>query len=276
MTASLIKKILLSTCWIVFFVSNLRAATVDTVLTSSASMHKQIKAVVVLPDTYKSGSRFPVVYLLHGYGGNYGDFINKIPAIQQYADQYKMILVCADGNISSWYLDSPVDSQWKYETYVATELVNWIDQHYQTIATRTGRAITGLSMGGHGALSLAFKHSDVFGAAGSMSGGVDIRSFPDSWLISQRLGVQSQFPERWKENSVIENVYRIKPNLLSLIIDCGKDDFFYNVNMALHDRLLYANIPHDFIIRPGTHNWTYWSNSIAFQLLYFNTFFNKK
>lgn len=276
MKVSLPKKLLLTACFIVFFFSNLRAAVVDTILTTSASMHKQIKAVVVLPEAYKSGERFPVVYLLHGYGGSYAYFTKTIPAIKAYADQYKMILVCADANVSSWYLDSPVDPKWKYETYVATELVSWIDQHYATIANRNGRAITGLSMGGHGALSLAFKHSDVFGAAGSMSGGVDIRPFPDNWLISERLGTQASFPDRWKENSVVENIYRIKANLLSLIIDCGKDDFFYNVNMELHERLLYANIPHDFIIRPGSHTSTYWANSITFQLLYFNNFFNKK
>ncbi|TDO22766.1 alpha/beta hydrolase [Pedobacter duraquae] len=276
MKVSLIKKLLLCICVIVFYVSNLRASTVDTILTTSTAMKKQIKAVVILPDTYKSGERFPVVYLLHGYGGSYAYFTKVTPAIKALADQYKMILVCADANVSSWYLDSPVDPKWKYETYVATELVNWIDQHYSTIANRSGRAITGLSMGGHGALSLAFKHSDTFGAAGSMSGGVDIRPFPDNWLISERLGTQASFPDRWKENSVVENIYRIKANLLSLIIDCGKDDFFYNVNMELHERLLYANIPHDFIIRPGAHTSTYWANSITFQLLYFNNFFNKK
>lgn len=276
MSASFLKKLSLVVCWIVFCFSNLQAATVDTVLTSSAAMQKQIKAVVVLPDAYKKGGRFPVVYLLHGFGGNYADFTKNYPVIKQCADQYKMILVCADGNVSSWYLDSPVDEKWKYETYVAGELVNWIDQHYKTIVSNRGRAITGLSMGGHGALSLAFKHSDVFGAAGSMSGGVDIRPFPNNWLIAQRLGPEAEFPERWKENSVIENIHRIKPNQLSLIVDCGTDDFFYPVNLAFHERLLSAKIPHDFIVRPGAHNSAYWANSITFQLLYFNNFFNKK
>eukprot|EP01132_Coremiostelium_polycephalum_P018046 gene18046-21539_t len=90
--------------------TSLWAAKVDTVNTYSPSMKKQIKAVVVLPDTYNQQENFPVVYLLHGYGGNYSNFINKIPAIREAADQYHMILVCADGNVSSWYLDSPQDS----------------------------------------------------------------------------------------------------------------------------------------------------------------------
>jgi len=65
------------------------------------------------------------------------------------------------------------------------------------------------------------------------------------------------------------------PNKLALIIDCGKDDFFYNVNNKLHEELLYHNIPHDFTIRPGAHNWEYWKNAVGFQLMFFSNFFNK-
>eukprot|EP01133_Synstelium_polycarpum_P017630 gene17630-21026_t len=256
--------------------TSLWAAKVDTVNTYSPSMKKQIKAVVVLPDTYNQQENFPVVYLLHGYGGNYSNFINKIPAIREAADQYHMILVCADGNVSSWYLDSPQDSSWKYETYISKELVEWIDGHYKTKKDRSARAITGLSMGGHGALSMAIKHQQVFGAAGSMSGGVDFRPFPENWDLSKRLGPYASYPERWKENCVIEMVHLLSKDKLALIFDCGKDDFFYPVNKALHEKLTYYNIPHDFISRPGNHNWAYWSNSIAYQLLYFSKFFATK
>ena len=76
--------------------------------------------------------------------------------------------------MASWYWNSPVDPKSQYETFISDELIKAIDSKYKTIKNRTGRAITGLSMGGHGALYLAIKHQDVFGAAGSMSGGVDI------------------------------------------------------------------------------------------------------
>ncbi|WP_242499227.1 alpha/beta hydrolase family protein [Flavobacterium sp. 140616W15] len=79
--------------------------------------------------------------------------------------------------------DSPIDTTFKYETYVIDELVPFIDKNYKTITSREGRAISGLSMGGHGALYLSFKHQEVFGAAGSMSGGVDFRPFPEKWDI---------------------------------------------------------------------------------------------
>ena len=255
--------------------SDALAAKVDTVLTYSAAMKKKIKAVVVVPDGYQQEKRFPTVYLLHGYGDSYNGWINKVAILKKYADDFQLILVCPDGNISSWYMDSPVDPEWKYETYVSTELVSQIDQQYKTIKDRKGRAITGLSMGGHGALYLSFKHQDVYGAAGSMSGGVDMTPFPMNWDIAKRLGSYEQQPERWKANSVVNMTHLLVPNKLALIIDCGRDDFFYAVNNKLHEELLYHNIPHDFIIRPGAHNWDYWKNAVGFQLMFFSNFFNK-
>src|SRR5690606_5322643 len=121
------------------------AAKVDTVETRSQAMGKMIKAVVVTPDSYEAGSRFPVVYLLHGHGGNYANWVDKAPAIKDAADRYGFIIVCPDGD-NSWYWDSPVDKNYQYETYVAKELISWVDQNYKTIADRKGRAITGLSM----------------------------------------------------------------------------------------------------------------------------------
>lgn len=250
-----------------------QAARVDTVVTYSPSMKKDIKAVVVLPDSYQTNRRYPVVYLLHGYSGNYSSYIKGMPVIKDEADNLSIIFVCPDGNYGSWYFDSPVDPQWKYETYVAYELVKWIDEKYATIRDRKGRAITGLSMGGHGALYLAFRHQDIFGAAGSMSGGVDFRPFPLKWEIAKRLGDYATHRQNWEENTVFNLVYLLTPKSLSLIIDCGSDDFFYKVNVNLHEKLLERNIPHDFISRPGGHTLDYWKNAIQYQVLFFSNFF---
>jgi S-formylglutathione hydrolase FrmB len=265
---------ILLTCLLGLFVNGTRAATVDTVATYSQSMKKTIKALVILPAGYEGEKRFPTVYLLHGYGGGYADYIKNTPAIKDYADQYQLIIVCADGR-NSWYLDSPVDTTWRYESYVAKELVGWIDQRYQTLANKNSRAIMGLSMGGHGALSLAIKHQDVFGAAGSMSGGLDLRPFPGNWEISKRLGDYAAHPDVWKTNSVMDMIPLLSTNQLSLLIDCGADDFFYPVNVKFHEELKYQNIAHDFISRPGKHDWKYWKNAIAYQFLYFNNYFLK-
>src|SRR6185312_5486702 len=130
-----------------------------------------------------------------------------------------VLIVCPDGAYGSWYWDSPVDSSFKYETYVSSELVKWVDSKYKTIKDPKGRAITGLSMGGHGALYLAFKHQDVFGAAGSMSGGVDLRPFPKNWDIARRLGSLDSFPQRWADYSVVNQTKLLKPGSLSIIFD---------------------------------------------------------
>jgi len=254
------------------------AATVDTALTYSAAMHKNIKAVVVKPDDYSTSKKFPTVYLLHGAGGKYSDWVTNVPdkqTVQKLADLYDIIVVCPDGNVTSWYFDSPVDPAYKYETYISSELVSYIDSHYATIRDRSKRAITGLSMGGHGALYLAFRHQDVFGACGSMSGGVDLTPFPDNWDIAKRLGKYSEYPKRWEENSVINMIYLLTPDKLAITFDCGSSDFFYQVNKNLHEALLEHNIPHDFTIRPGAHTWEYWGNSINYQMLFFSRFFKK-
>ena len=95
------------------------AAIVDTVDTYSASMKKTIKAVVITPDNYPNATALPVVYLLNGYSGNYRSWIAGAKGIETAVDLYQIIIVCPDGN-NSWYWDSPVDPNYKYETYVST------------------------------------------------------------------------------------------------------------------------------------------------------------
>jgi len=268
------KKSLVTTFLVLLSIIACRAAVVDTVLTYSPSMKKNIKAVVITPDNYASGKEYPVIYLLHGFGDNYAGWIKKAKGVDKLSDLYGVIIVCPDG-ARSWYLDSPVNESLKYETYISDELVKWVDQKYKTIRDRSGRAITGLSMGGHGALYLAFRHQDVYGAAGSMSGGVDIRPFPNNWDMAACLGKYAEKPENWEKNTVINLLYLLTPNRLALIIDCGTEDFFFKVNQDLHEQLMERNIPHDFITRPGVHNWVYWTNSIQYQVLFMSRFFSK-
>ncbi len=251
------------------------ASKVETVEVESKAMHKTIGNIVVLPDSYNKSETYPVVYLLHGATGNYQDWVTKAPVVKELADQYNVIVVCPDGGFTSWYFDSPVDSTYKYETFVTTELLNYIDSHYSTIKDKSGRAITGLSMGGHGGLYLGFRHQDIYGAAGSMSGGVDIRPFPKNWDISKRLGTLDENPEYWEKNSVVNMVELLEGSKLKIIFDCGVDDFFYEVNIDLHNKLLDMKYPHDFIVRPGVHNWPYWNNSVKYQFLFFSDFFNQ-
>jgi S-formylglutathione hydrolase FrmB len=246
-----------------------KAAKVDTLTTYSDAMRKDIPALVVKPDNYSAQRKYPVVYLLHGYSGDYtgwmkinGEYIRKM------ADREDLLIVSADGGFSSWYFDVEGDSACQYETYIAKELIDTIDRLYATVRSPEGRGITGLSMGGHGALYLAFRHPDVFSVAGSMSGGLDIRSFPKNWDLEKRLGSYAEQPDKWDQHTVAGLTHLLVPGQLRIIIDCGTEDFFYTVNSKLHERLLERNIPHEFISRPGKHDSAYWSHAIMYQLLF--------
>ena len=248
---------------------------VDTISVFSPKMHKEVKSVVILPDNYTVKKHYPVVYLLHGYSDNYAKWIKTVPSIKVLATEHQLILVCPDGGYSSWYFDSPIDSTFQYETYITKDLLSWVDGHYSTIPDRSARAITGLSMGGHGALYLAIRNKNLFAQAGSMSGGVDLRFSTKKYDLAKRLGTYESHPEEWDNRSVINMVEMLKNNELNIIIDCGVSDFFYQINAALHRRLMVLNIDHDFIERPGAHNWEYWTNSIQYQLLFFDKCFEK-
>jgi S-formylglutathione hydrolase FrmB len=269
------KKYLFSLCF-VFATFGLKAATIDTLSVFSPSMKKNIKTCVIIPDGYsKNDKALPVLYLLHGYSGNYSNWAKGFPITSALADQYKMIIVSPDGGFSSWYIDSPIDPAFKYETFVSKELIERIDKDYNTVKGPSGRAISGLSMGGHGGMYLAFRHQDVFGAAGSMSGGVDIRPFPKNWDIAKRLGTIEQYPENWEKNSVINLVNLVQNSKMAIIFDCGVDDFFIEVNRQLHKKLVEMKIAHDYTERPGGHTGPYWDNSIRYQALFFHQFFSK-
>lgn len=254
-----------------------KAAELDTLVIQSKSMNKEITNIVVIPKSYvKKKTNFPVLYLLHGAYGNYSDWTSKAKNIQTLADQYEIIVVCPDGGHNNWYFDSPIDKSVRYETYISKELIQTIDKKFRTIPDKKGRAVSGFSMGGHGAFYLAFKHQDIYGAAGSMSGGVDIRPFPLNWDISKKLGSYAEHKNNWEENTVINLLYLLNPKSLKLIFDCGTGDFFFPANQRLHKKLLERNIPHEYIERPGKHDWNYWSNAIKYQMLFFNDFFNSK
>lgn len=163
------------------------AATVDTISIYSNAMHQSRKCVVIKPDSYKKKSNeYATVYLLHGHAGDFSNWIRKVPQLMQYSDDLQLLIVCPDGDYSSWYFDSPVDSSMRYETYIGKEVPVYIDLHYRTIKNRNARAITGLSMGGHGAFFLAFRHSDIFGACGSMSGVMDLNSSRNKYDIQKK------------------------------------------------------------------------------------------
>ncbi|MBR2147172.1 MAG: hypothetical protein IJ925_07115 [Muribaculaceae bacterium] len=166
-----------------------------------------------------------------------------------------------------------MDPNFQFETYIVYELRNYIETHYRTINSPKYRAITGLSMGGHGALWLAWRHPDIYGSCGSMEGGVDIYNFPNKWKINERLGEYESNKEVWREHSVMTLVPTLTPGQ-NIVIDAGKDDIFIQENNALHEALDKQGIPHDYTVRPGNHSWTFWINALDYQMLFFYKAFN--
>jgi len=243
----------------------------------SAAMHKSLEATVVLPDRYarsNAADRFPVVYLLHGSGGDYTDWTANSP-IGRLAGRYGVILVMPDGGRESWYIDSPVDAGSRYATYVGTEVVAYIDMHFRTIATKDARAITGLSMGGFGALHIALDRPDEFGAAGSMSGAVDPRGCEDEPGIDQVFGDPARHADFWNSEAIVEHARSFASAHMALMIDCGTNDSLVHSNRMLHARLVELGVPHRYAERPGGHTWKYWANAVQYQVQFFAAGFRR-
>ena len=257
------------------------AAKVDTLQIESKAMGKIYKAAVVTPKSYaKSKANYPVLYLLHGAYGHFGDWLKNTPnknLVADLADQYNLIVVMPEGETFSFYLDSPVNAASQFETFITQEVIQQVDSNFRTISTKNGRVITGLSMGGHGALYLSSKHPELFCAAGSMSGVVDMNLMlsPDNLertknLLTPIFGDAVLLPETYARYAVLDKIDLIKANKMPLIIDCGVDDFLIESNREFHRRLVYSKIPHEYTERPGAHTWEYWNNALPFHLLFFS------
>jgi S-formylglutathione hydrolase FrmB len=198
----------------------------------------------------------------------------------------RFIIAMPEGEAFSYFLDSPVNEGSQFETYLTKEVLENIDASYRTIQNRNGRAITGLSMGGYGALYLAARNPELYCAAGSMSGALN----PDleGWLLPPEaikglrmafatiLGSIEEHPDRYAEASVLKMDGKLKEADLALTFDCGLKDQFIDVNRELHRRLIANETPHDYTERPGGHGWPYWENSLPYHALFFHDVFKKK
>jgi S-formylglutathione hydrolase FrmB len=258
------------------------AATVDSIDIASGAMGKTYKAAVVLPASYaKNKAAYPVLYLLHGGGGHFRDWLTSTPdkmLVKNLADQYNLIIVMPEGETFGWYLNSPLDKTNQFETYISEEVISKIDNTYRTVKNNKGRVITGLSMGGHGSLYLSSRHPNLFAAAGSMSGALDLKTanwkVPAEFITRVNTGFEKllgrdTLTTRYFDNSVVNTADKMKANGLPLIIDIGVDDFLIEPNRELHRRLVYNHTPHDYTERPGGHTWDYWENSLPYHVAFF-------
>lgn len=253
--------------------TTLHAADVKEITFKSKCLNKDKKITVVLPDAYTANTekRFPTAYFLDGFAGSHSRWPKKTP-VNQLVDKYGIIVVCPDGTRDSWYWDSPVVPSNKYESFIYKDVVAHVDANYRTIAKPTGRAITGLSMGGHGAMFVGLRHPTVFGTVAAMSGGLDIRPFPKNWNMKKWLGDQKTHRENWDAHTVINVLDKVKPGQ-KILFDCGAKDFFLKVNRATHEKMKKLKIPHIYEEYPGGHSWGYWKVAVVRHMAFFNESF---
>lgn len=263
----------------------------DTIQVFSPAMQKNLKAAVTTPSTYQVGSeKYPVLYLLHGGSGAYSDWHKNVTEpgiVERMADEYNLIIVTPGVGPSSYYYDSPMLDSVRYETYITAELIPHIDKTFRTLAKKESRAITGLSMGGHGAIMLSAKHPELFIAAGSMSGvmNIDTRMWqvPDDFRTLRQQGQRNMLGQdlnyeapTFSTFTAVGLVDRMKSNGLALIIDCGVDDFLISTNRQMHQLLLDNETPHEYIERPGAHTWPYWTEALPVHLLFFDKYLKRE
>jgi len=240
------------------------AAAPVTISHRSESLQKEVFFHVLMPQQQEPDKTYPVLYLLHGAWGSYVDWAERTD-IETYAEDYEVIIVMPDGGQFGWYVDSPLEATSAYETYITSELIGAVDSLLPTIPRREGRSICGLSMGGHGALSLAAKHPDLYSSASSLSGILRIAAHAEKWHIAARLGPFDASPENWTANSVYELADRFVEGDVSLLFDVGVEDTKTGAlddNRQCHERLTELGVEHTYRELPGTHSWEYWDEHI--------------
>jgi S-formylglutathione hydrolase FrmB len=239
---------------------------------------------VLLPAGYGDNPkrRYPVLFLLHGGFGSYVDWTEQ-GAAESATAAAPLIVVMPDVGSMGWYANWHNHGRGgppMWETYHLDQLLPWVDQHYRTTGSRDGRAIAGLSMGGHGAMSYAARHPDLFASATSWSGAVNTNR-PAVWPLvegttdSSVWGRRAADEVRWRGH----NAWDLAANLRGLALtlrtgngapggpDGGLGDpvefEVHEMGAEMHDRLTGLKIPHvwdDY--GPGGHTWFYWQRGL--------------
>lgn len=250
------------------------AARIDKVLISSQFINDSVAVSVISPDVASMKQKIPTIYLLNGFDGDESTWLKIVPDLPLFADKYKVRFVTPDGR-NSWYWDSPKIVDSRYEAFFTIELHSYILTHYNAPNNRGFSAVLGFSMGGHGAFWLAMHHPDLFGAIGSISGGLDLRGFKTNWNLNKHLGVYKDNEKLWNDFTVISHIDKLIASNYRIKFDCGEQDFFYPVNLTFHRLLTQAGIVHEFSTRRGSHTSAYARDSFESYLKFFSIYFEE-
>jgi S-formylglutathione hydrolase FrmB len=233
---------------------------VETVRVRSALLGREVAYRVVLPPGYgrvtARARRYPVLYLLHGWGGHYDSWVSR-SSLVSYAAEHQLIVVTPEGG-QGWYTDAPGGEP--YESHLLREILPDVERRYRTNANRRGRGVAGYSMGGYGALKLGFRHPELFAFAGSTSGALDAASRADDESLVRAFG-EANSSARFEND--LPRLAREFPEerrgaLPFLYLDCGLGDVWLEVNRDFAATLTARGIAHEYRQRPGGHVWPYW------------------
>jgi S-formylglutathione hydrolase FrmB len=255
----------------------------------SKILGRAVPYCVLLPPGYDSEKtrRYPILYLLHGLGDNEQMLIHSggMNLVEDLWEQHQLgeFLIVTPAGGASFYINSR-DGKRRYEDFFLQEFMPGVEKRYRAQAGRGSRGIAGISMGGYGALHIAFRHPQLFGAVGAHSAAL-IEKMPNiSAQNSRQIGrlrvlgdaFGSPFdPAFWNQNDP-EAIAR-SANLfgLKIYLDCGsEDDYGFDAGAEALDKLLSSrHIPHEFHLYPGGHNWSYFAEHLpALLTFHFHVF----
>ncbi|GAA4318642.1 alpha/beta hydrolase-fold protein [Mucilaginibacter gynuensis] len=233
------------------------------------------KYAVYLPPDYETSSRsYPVLYLLHGAGDDhtgwvqFGEVLNITDAAIKNSTATPMIIIMPDADSGRRGYFNDVKGDWNYEDFFFNELVPYVEKKYRIKAQKRFRAIAGLSMGGGGSFVYALHHPEMFSSVCPLSAATGAFTLEDAKqnLSKANPGIAdstvSNYFNRYSVLALINNMPADQLKSLRWYIDIGDDDFLYEGNDLVHIALRKKNIPHEFRIRDGAHNWTYWRASL--------------
>lgn len=267
------KKITL-TCFIFPFILPVFGQEIVHEQVYSAKMHKKVPVVIITPEIVE-GKSYKSVYILHGYSGNSDrTYQHDIPDLVAKSELFQTIYILPDGNFNSWYVDSPVNKESQYQTFIGDELVKYVDAHYPVFANRESRGILGWSMGGYGAINIGVTYSKEFSVVGSSCGALDFTRFWEAYYeyqIDQVLGRYEQLDSAFLTSS---KVAKMQTANQFYILDCGiQDEQMIGMNRDFHHQLIQADVDHIYQESKGGHDAAYWSRSLSNQLALFENYF---
>jgi enterochelin esterase-like enzyme len=224
----------------------------------SAILGRDVPYRVYLPPDYATGAhRFPVLYMLHGAGGDYTEWTldllpDAVDGLVQRGEILPMIVVMPDAHGPTFWANWP-DTGPRWADYLAFDVVKEVDSQFRTLPTATRRAVGGLSMGGLGALHTALHHPDIFGVVGGHS--PSIRPEPDLRVVPMLTG--QTFDEY---NPIWLVQHRWSPGQrLSIWLDVGLDDGYRGYVERFHQVLLERGIDSSWHVFAGGHEGSYWA-----------------